>query len=155
MNLQDQVVNLELSKKLYEAGVRAESAFYWVEGLEIAEYPEDGDSYESWLQDDSLELVNKERAEVAINIKDSGDYDDVDSVHYYPAYSVAELGEVLPPLIVSYRRGGRGKEKVDTGYSCTSWAKIAAPTQLAHTEADARAKMLLHLISSGVIEVAK
>ena len=149
MNIQDQLVSLELSKKLYEAGVRAESAFYWVEGLEIAEYPEDGDSYESWLQDDSLELVNKERAEVAINIKDSGDYDDVDSVHYYPAYSVAELGEILPhgfySCKVSYRGGGwvcgNDSDEIQEAF--------------ARTEADARAKMLLHLISSGVIEVAK
>lgn len=67
-------------------------------------------------------------------------------------HDIVSLGEMLPPLIVSYRRGGRGKEKVDTGYSCTSWGKISAPKQHADTEADSRAKMLLHLISSGVIE---
>jgi len=147
MNLQDQLVNLELSKKLYEAGVREESEFYWVEGLEIAEYPEDGDSYESWLQDDSLELVNKERAEVAINIKDSGDYDDVDSVHYYPAYSVAELGEMLPDVFLLKKVRNKWVISYQEGNGFTEWEGKSL--------ADLLATLLLHLISSGVIEVAK
>lgn len=73
------------------------------------------------------------------------------------AFTVAELGEMLPP--------GYGSHKVsdithvtefqstfdEAEYSCTSPYK--EPYQVAKTEADARAKMLIYLIENKLISV--
>lgn len=64
------------------------------------------------------------------------------------ALSVAELGEMLPKNFRSGRTRGNGRDNggyvcqiLDTGYS----------QQFAATEADARAKMLIHLIENNLL----
>lgn len=62
------------------------------------------------------------------------------------AYTVAELGEMLPKGINSYKDNlfPWTCERMHDGYrSCSG----------GHTEAEARAKMLIHLIEQGIVEV--
>lgn len=77
MKLQDQVTNLELSKKLKELGVKQESQFYW-------HRPIDGNG--------------KPNGKYFVNWKEANDFCDDDSHDHKPvsAFTVAELGELLP-----------------------------------------------------------
>lgn len=153
MNLENQVTNLELSKKLKELGVKQESLFYWIKGIEIAEYPEGEDSYESWFQPFEG-LVTQERAKVAINIKDSGDWEeeDIKDVDYYSAFTVAELGEMLPSGIWFERT------KEDNRFRCgqtkyLGTVELDKSIQFGDSEADARAKMLIYLLENHLIKL--
>ena len=126
MNLEDQVVSLELAKKLKELGVKQESLFWW-----------------SVCPDN---LICAVAAYVSPEKKERAERD------FYAAYAVAELGEMLPAFIARehlyslqmWRRVGvKGKE-----HRISYW--FMGDKQLhfeeADTEADARAKMLITLL---------
>ena len=119
MNLQSQLVSLELSQKLYEAGVRAESYFY---------YYEDGG------------------VEPRLRFKDANWHRWQRPERHYPAYSVAELISILGERFgyLQYKRG------IFVANSDGSHSDLEG-----NTPQEAVALLLLHLISSGVIEVAK
>ena len=124
MKLENQVVSLELAKKLKELGVKQESLFYWV--LLENEFGKD------WIiiqGDDSIEAVYKNNK--------------------YSAFTVAELGEILPELCLS---GNTGE-----GFNCWKFRNIHDlafynPAQ-SKTEADARAKMIIYLIENKLIKL--
>lgn len=83
MKLEEQVISLELAKKLKELGVKQESHFYWVEM-----YEEPAQLFDlSWALD-PRRLANEQYRNVS-------------------AFTVAELGEMLPFGYYS-RRGTRG-----------------------------------------------
>jgi hypothetical protein len=134
MKLEEQVTSLELSKKLKDLGVKQESAFYW----------------ERSMFTDGWELKSKERASL------KGSYE------IYSAFTVAELGEMLPRVIqdkwflrtkpvkngntawsVQYV-GKRGKEMT------FRYSRMADPIQ-GNTEANARAKMLIYLLENDLL----
>ena len=73
MKIEDQVCSLELSKKLKELGVKQDSIFYWINGVitDINVSPEQ--TRNLWYPAHSYTL--------------------------YSAFTVAELGEMLPPSI--------------------------------------------------------
>lgn len=77
MQLEQQVTSLELSKKLNELGVPQESLFRWYENLRHTESGVYCDLWSNWDEYD-------------------GDW--------VAAYTVAELGELLPPYIGSHKR---------------------------------------------------
>lgn len=121
MELEDQVVSLELAKKLKEAGVKQESYFVWAK---LGEMPE------KW---------NVQR-------KDTQYPDE------YAAFTVAELGEMLPAFI------RRHDQKM-----CELWLKREqsrwlisyrgyVTLKIQASEADARADMLLYLIENGLVK---
>lgn len=123
MKLEQQVVSLELSKKLYqELGFEQESYFQW------SHTPAHG-----W------------------KVRIKGVYGN----HNLPAYTVAELGEMLPKRITFQ----------ESFYFFTMWKRENGfatqykpnagqnyfPAQIEYTEADARASMLVYLIENDLI----
>lgn len=144
MTIEQQVVSLELSKKLKELGVKQESLFYWVKGIEVADFPE-GDDYESWFSE-RAKVITRKRAESVIHIKDSGDWDEEDtkSVDYYAAFTVAELGEMIGP---KHGHMPAYNSNWDHGW----YTKDFSETIHEKTEADARAKILICLIEQGLL----
>ena len=142
MNLSDQVTSLALSKKLKELGVKAESLY--------AYYGNAG----QWN-------------DVIVDMSMYSDVDDeFKECKLLPAYTVAELGELLP-----WKLKASWKEKDETGLGGTWDTSINTKLEIefdegmcvvryalltskkAKTEADARALMLIYLIEHSLIQL--
>lgn len=133
MKLEQQVVSLELAKKLKELGVRQDSLFYWYLAKNV-------NNIDLEYRPDSLAGHPTHKN------------------NYCSAFTVAELGEMLPRRITKARWTWICfKDAVD---SMDIWNCILADEEvsrrevkrlLAETEADARAKMLIWLIEEGYI----
>jgi hypothetical protein len=135
MTLENQVVSLELAQKLKELGVKQESLFHWSRG----------DNH------GGLEV----RYRQYVSEKDG------EAVEHCSAFTVAELGEMLP------------KGQMKNGYEAhanLSFCVIDGPWENTehgqsrshvyldaykrkHSEADARAKMLIYLLENKLIAV--
>lgn len=124
MELKDQCVSLELAKKLKELGFKQESLFYWVlfhGGV--------GKGHSDYERSAIWELRTKEGS---LNFQESR----------CPAYTVAELGEMLPQKVCWRGLSNNGSK----------WGLEFGDFRAeAETEADARAKMLIHLSEQGLI----
>jgi hypothetical protein len=124
VKLEDQVCSLELAQKLKELGVKQDSLFYWFRvknlGLKLEIKAKESLVYSSYsfLRDDIYES--------------------------YAAFTVAELGEMLPDWFDSGRRQ-------EGDWMCRVFVKCNDITHQAfsETEANARAKMLIYLIENG------
>lgn len=115
MELEKQVANLELSRRLKDLGVRQESLFYWL----WKKYDEGEEGH--------FELVNwcdGQRSPVA-------------------AFTVAELGEMLPDRFRADKRDGKWWG------TCEELLK----PETANTETDVRAKMLVYLMENNFLTV--
>lgn len=115
MELKNQVVSLGLAKKLKELGIKQGSLFHW------CHYKQE----KKWF--------------ITFNIEASKaiDLDDI-----YSAFTVAELGEMLPIETRSVYLGGSGWICQNNHYKEHFYAE---------TEADARAKMLVYLKENKLI----
>lgn len=108
LKLEQQVCSLESSKRLKELGLQQESLFYW-----------------SWDKcTDTYNLVYVE------DLKKCFESDDFDE---YSAYTVAELGVLIPHY---------GRTDKDRNY----WLNLQDLP-----EAEARAKMLIYVLENGLI----
>ena len=127
MKLGDQVVSLELAKRLKELGVKQESHFVW------------------YTNGDNAHLLDCPDGQRPMEAKT------------YSAFTVAELGEMLPPRLeidgVMYwldlaKNGPEPKigRIWDVGYARPGeeWQIVFE----ADTEVDARAKMLIYLLEN-------
>ena len=118
MKPEDQVCAFHLAKTLYKLQVKQESFFYWEDRS---------------LNGQGIELH-----------WDGGQEDAI-----YPtfcAFSVAELGEMLPFNFASQRNNYHGDR---------DWVCFKSGTEFNvfdGTEANARAKMLIHLIETGAVK---
>lgn len=120
MNLEDQVCSLELAKRLKELGVRQDSYFWHTEQLNKNEKP----------------IYNPI---IPVELKD-------DSHNFYAAFTVAELGMLLPSYrIYTMKYVTRNSWRAKDNFTYIS------PIQ-ASTEANARAKMLIYLIENNLIK---
>jgi hypothetical protein len=119
MDLKNQVCSLELAKKLKELRVKQESLFYW------SEYQTRRMKAPKW----------------AIMYEEHG-------TDWYSAFTVAELGEMLPPGYHSVKVSA-GKEFMVFFYEAEHSYMDYAQTE--NTEADARAAMLVYLIENNLI----
>jgi hypothetical protein len=127
MNIKLQVCSLELSKRLEELGVKQTSLFWYVDFPGQVGFP---------LSENLMRCYSE-------------------GVRKYSAFTVAELGEMLPPFIEddSYRLI---YYKFKETYACDyihidegdCYAFIDAESV---KEADARAKMLIYLIENKLI----
>jgi len=86
--IEKQVASLELSKKLKELGVKQESLFWWVE-----------------LKDDKWGIVFK--TDIGFYFKNGAGYRYKDYGNTsFSAFTVAELGEMLPDCITQFTPQG-------------------------------------------------
>lgn len=128
-----QVVSLELAKKLKELGVRQEGICNWL--------VVDGEKYDLW---DSFIPSGTLKEFWKVGRK----------TEVISAFTVAELGEMLKQKSMTrYFTMQNGDnwcawEKLSEGY----WHHLEDTTG-SETEADARAKMLIHLIENKIITV--
>ena len=125
MTLEQQVTSLELSKRLKELGVKQDSYFHW-----IANY----NGLEPQLSGLSPSESNKH--------------------NNYSAFTVAELGDMLPEIITDHCCVEMGKYR---GKWVIRYSKI--DNELGgirfdeDTESNARAKMLIYLLENELLEV--
>lgn len=143
MTLEQQVCSLDLAKKLKELGVKQESAFWWTRPRDINDITallEPSDTPTDWLEKFPLDK--------------------------WSAFTVAELGEMLPNVVgedskglwIQMRKsnglgnfkGGHCVEYTNANIEATQ-AVIPHPKVWDNTEADARAKMLVYLIENNLI----
>jgi hypothetical protein len=127
MELEEQVCSLEVAKGLRELGAKQESLFIWVDGKKP--YVREGD------------MKGCSRCGAVIN-----GIMPPRSVPTYCAFTVAELGEMLPIEYVSQRRPcgplGAKTYQYGCGHYDHDWQCFA------DTEAEARAKMLVSLLEN-------
>lgn len=128
MKLENQVCSLELAKKLKELDVKQESYFYHI-------IPVTGQG---------CLLSDRENAMYPVACGTPG-------VKIYSAFTVAELGEMLPVnALWQCYPFWEGKGKL---WACEVQIEEEKKDHcIAHTEADARAKMLIHLIEKGIVK---
>lgn len=146
MTLESQVCSLELAKQLKELGVKQESLFWWGNGRSYL-----------WM---GRAMVSIEEEVVQ---KKSVFPDDFE---WYSAFTVAELGEMLPWTLWNENKtnywnlvchGG-----LTTGFRVGYWrtfrnVHMFFDAPLAEfdekTEADARALLLVHLLKAGHVKM--
>jgi len=137
--LHQQVTSLELSKRLKELGVKQEGAFYWQFPKPMESLPFNKRPFEErhdWF------LTN------------SGNLDWCKEDIRCAAFTVAELGKILPIGIYS-GRGANGRYFCDTDREDMGINVRNRLEFYEDTEADARAKMLIHLIEKGLLDAKK
>lgn len=130
MKFENQVVSLELAKKLKDLGVKQDSLFYWGES-----FTNNGDK-EFNIYFNSVQ---------ACNILDE-----------YSAFTVAELGEMLPEHVNYYFL--QYKENYKWVITFSEHAEIYRKYRMefkGQNEADVRAQMLIYLIENKLMEVPK
>jgi|SRR6185503_13303652 len=143
MKLEDQVCSLELSTRLKELGVKQISLFYYCERMT-------GYHNETEIK----LLLNKETT--------------IDEISKYSAFTVAELGELLPKEVevtISEDKDGLGILKANLWIGrCKSLEDDKYEFGIFYgnnhqtydeREADARAKMIIHLIENKIISPNK
>jgi len=171
MELEKQVASLELSKQLKELGVKQESLFYWVDGelrQGMADYKLAFERMEAMLMEsitdkspmevngkfvvgEHYSIEQDRRLAVLESPQRTGaaqrEYND-----HYSAFTVAELGEMLPYRWTTY------KSNIDDEWIGLNtdpemmWCDPLFEKVGANTEADARAKLLIHLMEEGIIK---
>lgn len=131
MELKNQVVSLEIAKQLKSLGVKQDAHFYW----------------KPW-NDGSASLVEMKTADLGDTHGDA-----------VSAFSVAELGELLPPMVKKEYNGVKeqiykyiwengSRDLWSVGYFTHDF-KVRLQ-EFAPTEADARGKMLIYLLHYGL-----
>ena len=75
------------------------------------------------------------------------------------AFTVAELGELLPCKVsredwLQIQKGAAGFN-VDYGHQDSDGSYYAVKEVMSASEADARAKMLIHLLENGLVQAAQ
>lgn len=147
MTLEQQVCSLESAKRLKELGVKQESLYHWRNStLTAYNWRVDTDHTKQpvfWLDDKSYDDDDAE----------SNDYKRtrVESQEELSAFTVAELGEMLPTDIKALEGTAwfETRKKTTTGQWMVAydWDEDAY-VKHADTEAEARAKMLIYLLEN-------
>ena len=124
LKLEKQVTSLEPSKELKKLGVKQDSLWYW--------------TWAEWNEKTEWVLIPWDRA-IKLN-KET-----------YSAFTVAELGEMLPVEIKSYKFKGKFAPNIgNTMYCCIGQDALI---KIEDTEVDARVKMVIYLIENKLVEV--
>lgn len=158
MKLENQVCSLELAKKLKELGVKQESLFYWMVNHQVSKDDIAYGSYDDWY----LEYIDEVPSSIL-----SGENKERQN-ETYCAFTVAELGEMLPNYISRYPDGFyywqfKANEENDCEGKWQCYYKPAYGNlkqqieslceTYSNTEANARAKCLIYLIEQGIIKL--
>lgn len=150
MKLEKQVSNKELSQRLKELGVEQESLFYWNEMDELIYLREwvKRIEYEHVEPKDFVAEMQKENVRPTVGhgfnyerfyLNEIQPFNRKDKV--FSAFTVAELGEMLPGNIQSIRENGEW----------LVYEPSKLPGHKATTEADARALMAIYLLENKLI----
>jgi hypothetical protein len=134
MESKEQVVSIALAKQLKEVGVPQKSLFYWVTTILNNEF--------DLVSVDGFDTIRSDLASIYIDSGHEGEYWSVQEV--YSAFTVAELGELLPRCYISWATPQNGEMKWWCRRMESHFLRHEeTPIFTAATEADARAKMLL------------
>jgi hypothetical protein len=129
MKMEQQVCSLELAKRLKELGITTHSEFWW-----IKEKHHDTTCL-TWYADNEY-----------IDVIDYFRYESMDVYDIFPAFTVAELGEMLPRYCeLTFRN--RADDRKQIRWNCDNQFNETEEA----TEADARAKLLIYLIENKLI----
>lgn len=145
MTLEQQVSNLELSKKLCELGVKQESLFYWKpsKGKHICHSKKSDHVHDYKWQLCKFQFLDKK----GNSTEEKKYFEILEKMNLlYSAFTVAELGELLT--------GNDGQRYFysypsKAGWSCKDYD--LGHTTSAEIEADARAKMLIYLLENKLV----
>jgi hypothetical protein len=161
MNIEQQICSLEYAQKLLTLGVKQDSLFYWVKSLD------------DWQI--TAVITDKDKIYFQHNILD------IMPMEYCAAFTVAELGELLPKYVSTIEteedkktfsnfRLVTGRSYIikenkpietwlvnyicDTTNEFRNWLfdSLLTPPIYDKIEANARAKMLIYLIENGYIK---
>ena len=146
MKLEDQVCSLEYAKKLRNLEWEKESIFYW-----------------HWYKKNR----DYERIECDLMTSKIADFDDGKwKFICYPAFTVAELGEMLPDCVNASKLFNNKNttlmdlnghfiksSKKDDEYKIYIDGLTKVTIFFSKNEANARAKMLIYLLENGLIEI--
>jgi len=147
MRLEEQVISLELAKELKELNCRQESLWWWNthydDGHHLHRFGE--------MIDDLMVISGDKRNSMLENysIKDYTTYRE------YSAFTVAELGEMLPRVILgSYHslRIAKNDHPINLWHISYEGCREIRVSLSANTEANARAKMVLYLVKEGLLK---
>lgn len=136
MELCNQIVSFDIAKKLKKLGVKQDSLFYW-------RYLNDG-KHSRWVTECPYFLEG---------IKEGILYQEYIE-KMISAFTVSELGIFLPDLYLSFKTTGNHPITNEKLLDWTIYKEIVGdkPTPFVEsTEADVRAKMLIHLIEKGFV----
>lgn len=132
MQLEQQVVSLELAKKLKELGVKQESIFVW--------YTNGSDAYLLYLGEDGMRPMESKT---------------------YSAYTASELGEMLPANIehndfphslhITKLHGGSWSARYLYWGFGQEGVSVAPGWDVDENLADAMAKMLIYLLENKLV----
>jgi hypothetical protein len=111
------VCSLDLAKQLKELGVKQDSYFEWFDEGQYGAH-----------------LDKRTDANSPLGVK------------RYAAFTVAELGEMLPKYYATYRHSGN-----KVSWACDKVLENDEDSIFGPTEADARAKMLIYLLENKLI----
>lgn len=125
MKLEDQVCSLELAKRLKKLGVKQKSYFWW-----------------NWPPQEDI---------LAPYLCSGEDCTTVNSWKRVSAFTVAELGEMLPLGCYSFPDSFEGKRI----WRCIGTIRCRVPLEDADTESDARALMVCFLLENKLMEVPR
>lgn len=140
MNIEKQVPNLELCKRLKELGYPQEGLFWWL--------------FDEWLFDKSQ---NKYKVIFKTSANENEFYDDKGLKETaYVAPTVAEIGEVMPAFTLTYRTDYEPDGEKTWIPKFTNGTHIEnMQFGQANTEADARAKLLIYLYENKLMGEGK
>jgi len=131
MQLSEQVTNLEISKKLKELGVEQESHFRW------------GENIKGWSIYGELSIPIPSKVYEGKKIPDGARaMARWQKENSYSAFTVAELGEMLPAKILNIQHKG-----LAYGFYFKH-PKLGAGSE---TEVESRGKMLIYLLENKLI----
>ena len=167
MKIKDQVANFELSKKLFELGFKSSHIFSWKEFC-------NDDYFGKKITFKTIYFKPEDWRYGKIVYLEDGDghyfSDDEYIINEYPAYTVAELGELLPREIEHNKNDWSRAYYITFSYLSPIEDRFSEPSvwyedndlygedMILHgsggdTEADARAQMLIWLIENDKIKI--
>jgi len=132
MDIEKQVISLDLAKKLNQLGVKKPSYMWWRN--DFADNPRKYEDKWYLIPDSDYPCTGEHESRA---------YDN--NWYLLAAYSVAELGEILPAGMQSNRIDFKDGDQ----WHC--WAWNFGNTFFEKTEANARAKMLIYFIEKDLI----
>lgn len=135
MRLEQQVLRLELAKKLKELGVKQESIFVW-------------QNQKDWH---TKKLTNKWKVLSVNKYDNTSAGQELGYSRYVSAFTVAEIGEILPREANVNGMCDWWSQKNKDGSWSAQYRYNINTKQTADTEVDARAKMLIYLLENKVI----